>query len=132
MSEPLAEHLSRFTPDGTSLNRDALLFAAGRSSVRPIRRWQLVAAVLASSQIVTLAGLWTRTPPIRIDPPSVVVRQREADPQPTPHDPSELGVLSERLLASEGDWVPPADDAPMIAPEPPLRVFGPPPAKYLN
>jgi hypothetical protein len=41
-------------------------------------------------------------------------------------------VLSERLLASEGDWVPPADDGPMIASQPPLRVFDSLPAKYLN
>jgi hypothetical protein len=132
MSEPLAELLSRFTPDGMGLNRDALLFVAGRASVRPNRRWQLLAGVLAASQLLTLAGIWTRTPPARNDPPTVAVQQSEPAPLPIPHDPSELGILSERLLASEGDWVPPADDAPMVAPEPPLSVFGPPPAKYLN
>jgi hypothetical protein len=132
MSEPLAERLSRFTPDGTGLNRDALLFAAGRASARPNRRWQLLAGVLAACQLLTLAGMWIRTQPARNDPPSVAVHQPETTPLPTQQDPSELGVLSERLLASEGDWVSPADDAPMIAPEPPLSVFGPLPAKYLN
>ena len=132
MSEPLAERLSRFTPDGTGLNRDALLFAAGRASARPNRGWQLLAGVLAACQVLTLVGLWIRTPDARNNPPSVAVHQPETTPLPSQQDPSELGVLSERLLASEGDWVPPADDAPMIAPEPPLRVFGPLPAKYLN
>ena len=34
MSEPFAERLSRFTPDGGGLDRDALLFAARTRSVR--------------------------------------------------------------------------------------------------
>jgi hypothetical protein len=132
MSEPLAERLSRFTPDCAGLNRDALLFAAGRASVRPNRRWQLLAGMLAACQLLTLAGLWTRTPPARIDQPTEAVQRSEPAPLPIPHDPSELGVLSERLLASEGDWVPPADDGPMIASQPPLRVFDSLPAKFLN
>ena len=50
MSEPLAERLSRFTPDGAGLDRDSLLFAAGRASARPSRRWQALAAALAASR----------------------------------------------------------------------------------
>jgi hypothetical protein len=62
------------------------------------------------------------------------VADRPAEPvdAPAPHDPSELGALSERLLASEGDWLPAPEEGPTIAPEPPLRAFGTPPAKYLN
>ena len=37
MSEPILERLSRFTPDAGRLDRDALLFAAGRESARPNR-----------------------------------------------------------------------------------------------
>ncbi len=132
MSEPLAERLSRFTPDSAGLDRDALLFAAGRASVRPSRRWRAVAGVLAASQLLTLAALWPRIPPARIDPPTVAAQPSEPVALPLPRDPSQLGVLSERLLASEGNWIPPTEDGPMIEPEPPLRVFGPPPAKYLH
>ena len=46
MSGPL-ERLGRFTPDGSGIDRDALLFAAGRASVKPDRRWQSVAGLLA-------------------------------------------------------------------------------------
>ena len=39
MSEPILERLNRFTPDAGGLDRDALLFAAGRESAaaRPVR-----------------------------------------------------------------------------------------------
>ena len=132
MSEPLAERLSRFTPDSAGLDRDALLFAAGRASVRPSRRWIVVAAVLAASQLLTLATVGLRTPTARIDPPIVAVHPSDPVSPPMPRDPSQLGVLSERLFASERNWIPPMEDGPMIEPEPPLRVFGTLPAKYLN
>jgi hypothetical protein len=57
MSELLAERLSRFTPDVSTLNRDELLFAAGRASAPPARRWQLCASGLALTQIAMLL-LW--------------------------------------------------------------------------
>ena len=62
MSEPLAERLSRFTPDGSGLDRDALLFAAGRASARPNRRWVALAAALerlpGEQREVIVARLW--------------------------------------------------------------------------
>jgi hypothetical protein len=132
MSKPLADILSRFTPDGASLDRDTLLLAAGRASARPNRRWQVLAGALAVCQLLTLMGLWPKTPTARIEPPPVAVRPSEQPAPPPARDPSELGMLSERLLASDGNWVPPAEEGPMIAPEPPLRALDPPPAKYLN
>ena len=50
MSEPFLERLSRFTPDAGGLDRDALLFAAGRGSARPNRGWMALATLLASTQ----------------------------------------------------------------------------------
>lgn len=127
MSEPLAESLSRFTPDSAGLDRDTLLFAAGRASARPNRRWQVVAGALAACQLLTLMALWPKTPSAPIRSPIVSVRPSELTGPPMPRDPSELGVLSERLLASDGNWIPPAEEGPMIAPEPPLRALGPRP-----
>ena len=34
MNEPLEDRLRRFSPDGSCLDRDALLFAAGKASAR--------------------------------------------------------------------------------------------------
>jgi hypothetical protein len=132
MSEPLAETLSRFTPDLAGLDRDALLFTAGRASARSNRRWQVLAGALAACQLLTLMALWPLTPTAPVNPPTVSVRPSEMAAPPMPRDPSELGMLSERLLASDGNWIPPAEERPMIAPEPPLRALGPPPTKYLN
>ena len=64
MSEPFLERLSRFTPDAGGLDRDALLFAAGRGSARPNRGWMTLAALLASTQALSLVLLWPHpTPP---------------------------------------------------------------------
>ena len=41
MSESFLERLSRFTPDAGRLERDALLFAAGRRS-DSVARWSLM------------------------------------------------------------------------------------------
>ena len=57
MSEPFLERLSRFTPDAGRLDRDALLFAAGRGSVRPNRGWITLATLLASTQLLSLVLL---------------------------------------------------------------------------
>ena len=66
MSEPFVERLSRFTPHAGGLDRDALLFAAGRGSVRPNRGWIALAALLANTQVLSLVLLWPRpTPPDR-------------------------------------------------------------------
>jgi hypothetical protein len=132
MSEPLAERLSRFTPDSSGLDRDALLFAAGRASARPNRRWVALAAALAASQVLTLVSLWPPAKAPEPAPPAAFALPGPSDAPPPPRDPSGLGALSERLLASEGDWPPPADVGPMIDPEPLLRVSDAPPAKYFN
>ena len=60
MSEPSLERLSRFTPDAGGLDRDALLFAAGRSSARPNRGWMALASLLTGTQALSLVLLWPR------------------------------------------------------------------------
>jgi hypothetical protein len=59
MSESFLERMSRFTPDAGGLDRDALLFAAGRGAARSNRVWKTLAAVLAGTQAMTLALLWS-------------------------------------------------------------------------
>ena len=132
MSEPLAERLSRFTPDAGKLDRDALLFAAGRASVRPGRPWMALAGVLTASQLLTLLFLWPRTPsatPSGPPTPPIAVQPTEPVPQP---DPSSWRSLREGVVAAGGDLpAPPADDSP-LPDEPPWRAFGAPPSALLN
>jgi hypothetical protein len=134
MSEPLAEHLSRFTPDATGLNRDALLFAAGRASARGNRRWQALVGALALSQVLTLVCLWPRTPPsppssapLVVESPAPALLPEKSVPDPPPKETLRAGMLSMDFERPE-----PIDDEPMVPPSPPLRAFGTPPASILN
>jgi hypothetical protein len=132
MSEPLAERLSRFTPDAGKLDRDALLFAAGRASARPGRPWMALAGALAASQLLTLLFLWPRTPAATPSgPPTPPIVVLPTAPVPPP-DPSSWSSLRERIFAAgEGLPAPPADDS-LLPDEPPWRAFGSPPPMLLN
>jgi len=131
MSEPLAEHLSRFTPDGSGLDRDGLLFAAGRASVRPRRRWPILAGLLTLSQTLTLFFLWPHTP--TPEPNRMIETSRAADPLDVPlaaagdPEPSSL-----RHLTGELDAPQPPSDKPMVPPDPPLHAFGALPDAAMN
>src|SRR5262245_17237478 len=94
MSEPFADRLSRFTPDAAGLDRDALLFAAGRAAARPGRRWMALAAALAVSQALTLATLWPGSPGPA--PPPVA---ETAPPAPAPEAPPREGIPALWALA---------------------------------
>ncbi len=125
MSEPLAESLSRFTPDAGKLDRDALLFAAGRASARPGRRWMAVAGALAASQLLTLLFLWPRTPPAGLTvPPAPPVLVETPSPPPAPVDPG-AWVMSARMM-NEPDGQPPTASDSYVPDDPPLRAFSAP------
>lgn len=136
MSEPLEERLSRFTPDATGLNRDALLFAAGRASGRPSRGWQALASVLAALQLLTVVCLWPSTPPVpSSEAPFVAFEPSHPDPAFVPAskpDPSELRALRQRMLDTDFDHTTPPSDEPMVPQQPPLRAFGTPPESVMN
>jgi hypothetical protein len=136
MSEPFLERLSRFTPDAGKLDRDALLFAAGRGSARPNRRWVALAAMLASTQVLSLAFLWARPAP-PVGGPAVQVATG-----PTPATAHETALA--QALANPGVWTArhsleesdladrPDDTVTFIESEPPLRALGQLPESILN
>ncbi len=124
MPEPILERLSRFTPDGAALDRDALLFNAGRASVRPNRGWMLTVAVLAACQLLTLTLLWQRSAPpagrqeIGAPAPPYVAAH------PSSPDAAEIAALNRRLLASkDGDLPPAASSEDLVPSDPPLNAF---------
>jgi hypothetical protein len=129
MAESFAEQLSQFTPDGSGLDRDALLFAAGRASVRRNRGWATLACTLAASQLLTLVLFWPRTPAmtniVRDAPPAPSVRE---DFQPaSASEEMELRALSDRAFVWEGGIPPLSPPVQSLAPEsPPLRAFNGP------
>ena len=130
MSEPLDQRLNRFTPAAGRLDRDALLFAAGRASVRPRRTGAALAAVLATTQVLTLALLWPHPapPPGRPTSPPVIVER----PTPAPAEDYGLWSARHRLLEAEADHPPPAPSGSFVESEPPLRAFARTPGSVLN
>ena len=119
MSDPLADRLSRFTPEIGGFDRDTLLFAAGRASARPARRWQLVAAALAVSQVCTLALLLQ---PRRERPAAAPGISPAVSPTYSPEEPAAKAGLRGRMIDPERDDSESILSDP-IPPEPPLRAF---------
>src|SRR5205085_831155 len=91
MPDPLADRLTRFTPDAAGLDRDGLLFAAGRASARPNRIWKAVAALLAVSQVVVLILLWPRPVPLAVAPVSPPVEVTPISPMSAEPGPPLVG-----------------------------------------
>lgn len=134
MREPIIESLSRFTPDGSGLDRDAIMYAAGRTSARPNRGWMALAGSLAACQVVTLALLWPR-PNSTVDShdvPSFVKQESESIPSMAikqnsqgKSDAAELWALNRQMLMNRGIDLPPADTSagPMVPSDPPLHAY---------
>ena len=136
MSEPFLERLSRFTPDAGTLDRDALLFAAGRGSARPNRGWITLATLLASTQALSLVFLWPHPTPLAggLTGPIAAVPVQSSAPGPAPSEALAspgLWTARHRLLESEREERP-ADTITFIDSGPPLRAFATPPASILN
>jgi hypothetical protein len=138
MSEQFLERLNRFTPDAGRLNRDELLFAAGRSSARANRGWMSLATVLAGTQALSLLLLWPHSDKNPIPPaggitPAVAERSAAA---PEPRASETLagpGLWSARrsLVVPETEGRPSAD-VTFIDSGPPLRASRSIPPSLLN
>ncbi len=138
MSEPFLERLSRFTPDAGSLDRDALLFAAGRASARPNRRWMTLTSLLAATQMFSLVLLWPRQHANLPTGGSAVAITTEPAPPPAPEAQAFEAVASSCLWSahrtlreSESEDRPPAN-VNFVDSGPPLRASGPIPPSLLN
>jgi hypothetical protein len=136
MSEPFLERLSRFTPDSRGLDRDALLFAAGRTSARPNRGWKSLASALAVTQLFSLVILWPRTGPApngRGVPVAVASKPPEILDDSTSLPPVNSGLWSARHhpppSENEDRF---ASDVTFVESGPPLRAFRPLPPSLIN
>jgi hypothetical protein len=138
MSEEFLERLSRFKPDAGGLDRDALLFAAGRASARPNRGWVALAALLANTQILSLVLFWPRIAPqeggltVAVAVPPVPLPSAPLEP-PTSEAwaSARLWSARHRRLAPEAEDRP-TGDVTFIESGPPLRASGPLPPSLLN
>jgi hypothetical protein len=111
-SDPLTERLGRFTPDSGGLDRDALLYAAGRASAHPSRLWPALAGLLGITQVVTLTLLLSRPTSTGSPQPAAPAPERERDlmvpaPAASP-EPSTAGLMTARLPVGGLDDLPSA------------------------
>jgi hypothetical protein len=78
----MTERLSRLTPNPAAIDRDAILFAAGRQSARASRLWVVISGLLAVSQAATLIALWPRSSDAVMQSPAPV--EIRSSPEPAP------------------------------------------------
>jgi hypothetical protein len=112
--DPVTDRLARFTPSAAGLDRDALLFKAGRRSARASRLWLVATTVLAVSQAATLVVLWphetANRPVTSTAPPAAAPAPETGSPPPSP-DPglwsvgSRPDVLDRPVSGSAGEFV---------------------------
>ena len=115
--DPVTDRLARFTPNAAGLDRDALLFAAGRRSARGSRLWPVAAGLLAVSQAVTLVAVW----------PSEPAKTPIVAPVPTNNPPPES--ITPASPPSSDVWTARSDPDVMASPPPATGEFvgtGPP------
>lgn len=126
MSESFAEQLSQFTPDGAGLDRDALLFAAGRASARPNRGWMALAGSLAACQVMTCVLFWPKAPAIVYiarDAPSIQSTPEQIQ-KPSAIEEKQLLDLESRAFVWNDGLLPSSAPVSSMAPQsPPLHAF---------
>lgn len=139
MSEAFIERLSRFTPDSGGLDRDTLLFEAGRASARPNRGWMGLSAVLASTQLLAIVFLWPQSnmpsnPAVQtighIAAPSVRPQASDRVVEAPAMD-SGIWSVRHRIDDVEGETQL-ASTTTSVDSEPILRAFGPLPSSVVN
>ena len=125
MPEPIIERLSRLTPDGSGLDRDSLLIAAGRASARPNRGWAVLSGLLGASQVLTLILLWPRpliVPQPLAQKPSAVETQKS--PAPAVVDKGNTTDQEAGILVARDSRLPPLTSVDhLVPPDPPLHAL---------
>lgn len=87
MSDPMTDKLRRLTPDAGRLDRDELLFRAGRASVPRGRFWMLLSLTLAASQAVTLWWFTRPEPTAPVSPRPQAESVESVEPWPDADGP---------------------------------------------
>lgn len=123
MSEDVIRKLAGFTPAPPAVDRDELLFRAGRASAPSPRWWQRATAALLVTQVATLT-LWLGLPYHR---PTPVLPARETTPALDLGAPETAAPTSYLILSHtwESDRHPSGPDGGMehhLLPDDPLTA----------
>jgi hypothetical protein len=113
MPEDVTRDLTAFTPAG--LDRDAVLFAAGRAAARRWAGWKWLAIGLVVTNAVTLGGLLWPRPTVDPSTPVVSPDQPPAEPPPafTPEPYSYLALRHDAARPAAFDPGPSAPAEPL-------------------
>jgi hypothetical protein len=111
--DPLLGKLARFQPSAAGIDRDGMLFAAGRASARA-RRWKLLTGLLAVSQAATVCA-WFLVPrtaqPAQAVMPTVEFRSPDSEPSSVePMSPASYGGLAHWCDRDDLPAAPPVED----------------------
>jgi hypothetical protein len=123
--DPVLGKLAQFTPDSGRIDRDELLFAAGRASAPKARAWKIAVLVLAICQaailIVWTAGIQPTNP--RSNPSVQSIESQNGLPasEPSTNAPDPAGSYVEIVRRWERDALPPP--APIADPNPPDPIL---------
>ncbi len=122
--DPLLGKMARMRPTTAGIDRDEMLFAAGRASAPRTSGWKLAFALLALSQAVTLT-LWLAGS--HAERPAAITAQPEGPVAPSssavePMSPESYGGLVSRWHGEELPPSPPVGDP--FPPHPVLSVAG--------
>lgn len=100
--DPLEKLLTGLSPKAASLDRDALLFAAGQASAPPRRGWAVLAGVLAATQVLTLMTwvppAFSRRDGLAARPTPAARAAQAAHPAPLEPAPPEFRLSRQALL----------------------------------
>lgn len=118
MSEDVIAKLTRFTPTAAGLDRDELLFRAGRASAPSARWWRVAAGVLAVTQIGTIAAWRLHAPATPAVVPVVEPVAVEPGAEPVEPPPRNSYLILSRIDPDEQYH--PADVGPNL-PARPIR-----------
>ena len=117
----MTDRLGRFTPSALDLDRDAILFAAGRRAARGSWLWKAAAGLLAVSQAVTLVALWPN-PPATVAPvaptPAVVPAPEPVLPPSPPRSDVWTAAAGPDVLEAPSS----PSTAQFVQADPPLTV----------
>ena len=124
MSEDVIGKLARFSPTAPGLDRDELLFRAGRASAPSARRWKVVAGVLALAQVGTAAAwlAWPAPAPVVIVSPAVEPAAVDAAPQPVEPPPRNSYLILSRTDPDQPYESADPDPSPSGTPTRPLTA----------
>lgn len=122
MSEDVIHKLTRFSPMATDLDRDVLLFRAGRASAPSARWWRIAVGILVATQVGTVAlwlGFTRPAPPIAapVQIPAVEALDETVEPPPR----NSYLILS-RIDPDDPAFPGLADDLGPAIPRPPLTA----------